>query len=233
MTPSFPFSETSAVSASKLETHYQILAVYKKTAMVRKTNWNSKTETALPYRYKQILADDGSLITPRIYEIVHNFTANYTIYINGTAYNLTGQTTVQSKLLDYPYHAGYNDNVTGLPQVEYLTFEYVEDITGYHPDRIFISGTFDGKYILAAFDEYDYNSGAGLVHNLKYEESDTGNGKYFLYLDIPPAELQGASHEALPVGRKLLLFRSDGTLENTLQDPIGLNYTIGSIGILN
>ncbi len=223
----------SAKSTNKLETHYQILAVYKNTAVVRETSWVSEAETALPYMYQTIVADDYSLINPQIYEVVHNHTANYTIYINGNSYNLTGQTTVQSKVLDYTHHADFNDNVTGLPSVEYMTFEYVEDITGYHLDRIFISDTFDGNYILVAFDEYDYNSGAGLVHNLNYQESDQADGNYFLYLDIPPNEIQGASHEALPVGRQLLLFRSDGTLEDSLQDPIGLNYFIGSIGILN
>jgi hypothetical protein len=117
--------------------------------------------------------------------------------------------------------------------VNYLTYEIAEDITGYHADRIFISESFDRNHILVAFDEYAYNSGAGLVHDLRYEQSNLGDGKYILYLDMPSIKLQNADHEALRTGRKLLLFKSDGTPKGELQDPIGLGYTIGSIGILN
>jgi hypothetical protein len=57
--------------------------------------------------------------------------------------------------------------------------------------------------------------------------------KYILYYSIPLNEIQAVDHGGTRVGRKLLLFNPDGTLKENLQDPVGLSYSIGSIGILN
>ena len=215
--------ETSTASTTQLETHYQILAVYKDMAVIRETNYISYSETPLNYWYSQNFY--------RIYEKQWNFTSSYYIYVKGVRYNLTGTTNIKSRYLATPYAEIPEEGTAS--RVNYLTFEMADDITGYHIDRIFISDSFDRQHILVAFDEYAYNNGAGLVHQLKYDPSDVGDGKYILYHDIPVNEIQNADHEGTRVGRKLLLFRSDGTLKTNLQDPIGLNYTVGSIGILN
>ncbi len=226
--------------ADRLETHYEILAVYKNIAVVRETTLVSSVETPIGYRYQNVVTKEEpyTMISPDVLDMVYSFVSTYYIYINGNRYNLSGQTFVESRILSF-----HNDNIDDdtqdptQPIAWFLTGEHVDDITGYHIDRIFISDTFDGNYVLVAFDEYAYNNGAGLVHDL--EEVDTGldtqggENKYFVYHDIPPEEIQGASHEALPSGRKLLLLKSDGTLEQSLQDPVGLGWIIGSIGILN
>ena len=216
-------AESSSIATDWLRTHYQILAVYKDIAVIRETNFVSYTDTPLDYRYTI-----ANII--RIYEEQWNFTAKYYIYVKGVRYDLAGTTNIKSKYLDTVTETMSSPLP---PIVDYLTWEAVEDITGYHLDRIFISDSFDGNYILVAFDEYEYNNGAGLVHSLKYEQSDIGDGKYILYYDIPLSEIQGADHEATRVGRKLLLFDANGTLRESLQDPIGLDYTMGTIGILN
>ncbi len=217
--------ESSPIATDGLRTHYQILAVYKDIAVIRETNYVSYSETPLDYKYVY-----------RIYDGQWNFTATYYIYIKGVKYNLTGTTNITSRYLETPY-AEIPEAGTTSP-VNYLTFEPVEDIIGYHIDRIFISDSFDGSNILVAFDEYAYNNGAGLVHDLKYELSDEplDQGepeKHILYYSIPLNEIQAVDHGGTRVGRKLLLFNADGTLKESLQDPVGLSYTIGSIGILN
>ncbi len=219
--------ETSSISTDKLQTHYQILAVYKDIAVIRETNYISYNETPLNYSYINFY---------RIYDRQWNFTARYYIYVKGVRNDLTGTTSIISRNLDIPYQEIPEAGTTSA--VHYLTYEVAEDITGYHIDRIFISDSFDSSSILVAFDEYAYNSGAGLVHDLKYELSDEplDQGepeKYILYYSIPLNEIQAVDHAGARVGRKLLLFNADGTLNQSLQDPVGLNFTIGSIGILN
>jgi hypothetical protein len=213
--------QTSTASPDKLATHYQILAAHKDTAVIRETNLLSEQEVPMDFNFRP---DSGSTV----YEMQKSLTARYYIYVNGAKYNLTGTTNITNRFLTYHTSTGS----PGLP-VDYLTFEPVEDITGYHLDRIFIGESSAGSNILIAFDEYTYNNGAGLVHSLHYELSNLNDGKHILYYDIPLANIQNADHEGTRVGRKLLLFGSDGSLQQSLQDPIGLNYTIGSIGILN
>ena len=124
----------------------------------------------------------------------------------------------------------------GDPLVSFLTFEPAQDITGYHPDRIFLSESRGGSFVLVAFDEYEYNNGEGFLHTLNYDYlgADTdGRAYHFLYFDIPEAKLQYADHEAKRVGRRIMLFDKDGRLLENLQDPVGLTGSIGSIGILN
>jgi hypothetical protein len=210
--------ETSIPSPDKLTTHYQILAAHKDVAVVRETNLLSEQDLPMDYYYS---------VVGRIHEKQKALTAQYYIYVNGSRYNFTGTTNITFHLLDYT-----NEPSAGQP-VDYLTFEPVEDITGYHLDRIFINESLAGGNVLVAFDEYTYNNGAGLVHSLHYDPSDIGNGKYILYYSIPPTQIQNADHEGTRVGRQLLLFGSNGTLQQSLQDPVGLGYTIGSIGILN
>lgn len=154
--------------------------------------------------------------------------ARYYIYVKGRRYDLAGTTEITTKTLAYDI----TQPKTGNP-VDHLADRAVDDITGYHIDRIFLSETFDGSHILAAFDEYTYNNGKGLIHNLKYDPSDADNTKYILYYDIPTNEIQNADHEATRTGRQLLLFRSDGSLKANLNDPVGLVFTLGSVGILN
>jgi len=214
-----------------LKTHYQLLAVYKNIAVVRETNWVSKDEYDLSYRSKLVLnPQDQQLINSQIISINENFTAKYYIYINGVKYNLTGLTTIKSKVISFdPTREGDPSD----PLAYYLTFEYVDDITGYHIDRIFINESLDSEYILVVFDEYSYNSGKGMIHNLTYEQSDMLDGLYFLFYKIPLGYIQACDHVGARVGRQMLLFKKDGTLVNKLTDPIGLNYTIGQAGILN
>ena len=218
----------SSSSPDFLKTHYQILAVHKNIAVIRETNWVSKDEYDLNYRSKLVLNPQGKLINSQIISIDENFTAKYYIYVNGVKYNLTGLTTIKSKVISFDPTRESTD-----PLAYYLTFEYVDDITGYHIDRIFINESLDGEYILVVFDEYSYNNGKGMIHNLTYEESDEGNGLYFLFYKILLSDIQACDHVGARVGRQLLLFKKDGTLVNKLTDPIGLNYTIGQAGILN
>ncbi len=211
--------ENSAPATDRLRTHYQLLASYKDTAVIRETNFISFNETPLSYSY-------GAY---RIYERQWDFTSRYYIYVKGVRYDLTGITNIKSKLLTTPY----SPEIVNGSQVHHLTFEIADDITNYHIDRIFISESFDRSYILVSLDEYTYNNGAGLVNSLKYEPSDSGDGSYILYYGIPPNEIQNADHEGIRTGRKMLLFKSDGTLKTQLQDPIGINFTIGSMGIVD
>lgn len=211
--------ETSPASADSLKTHYQILAVYKDTAVIRKTGYVSEAVIPLEYAYANLL---------RVVEKQWNWTSGYYIFVKGRKYEIPGTTAVSSRLLTYDY----NQPPAG-PRVDYLAFETVEDITGYHMDRIFISETFDGNNILIAFDEYKYNGGKGFVHQLKYEQSDSGEDKSILFYGIPASEIQNADHEAARVGRQILLFRGDGTFKGNIEDPLGLNLTIGSVGMLN
>lgn len=215
--------ETSSVAYDKNETHYQILAVHGDTAVVRRTSFASGAEVPLSYWYQGL--------HERVVESREDFLSTYSIYVNGSRYDLSGITAVRSRYLATRFEE--DPDLNGFSPVDYLTYDAAEDITGYHPDRFFINESFDRQHVLVAFDEYAYNGGEGLVHDLRYEQVGADGARSILYLDIPQAMLQNADHEATRTGRKLLLFNADGTLKAELNDPIGLKDTIGSIGILN
>ena len=204
--------------------HYEILAVYGNTAVVRETTAGEHQEISLPYWHQSL--------NERVYDDRWHFAAKYAVYSNGVRYDLPGATTIRSHYLTTRTEAA--PDWSTVSPVRTLTYDIVDDIIGLHIDRIFINESFDKQHILVAYDEYAYNNGEGLVHELKYGATlSDGTGWDILYYDIAASKLQYCDHDAVRTGRKLLLFKSDGTLEAQLADPIGLDKKIGSIGILN
>jgi hypothetical protein len=220
----------STSSVNELQTHYQILAVHKDVAFVRRTQLQSYHYGAVPYRP----ATGVAIVAEQpIVDNQWDYRATYS-----SRYDLEGVTMVHRHRLSAPDHDMGLPYQPTWPLVSRLQQGAVDDITGYHLDRIFISKTLDGRHALVAFDEYAYNNGAGLEHELRFEVADCHLNDpdaqpSVLYYGIAPDKLQNCDHEGQRTGRKLLLFNADGTLKSQLQDPIGLGLTVGSIGILN